>query len=80
MLVEITILIIAILSVIVLFRAVKEFLPLIVNSLGALIVLFILNYFSFGILINIWSILIVAVGGFAGLVLVVLLHFLGIAF
>jgi hypothetical protein len=80
MLVEITVLIIALLAAIVIFRGLKRFLPLIINSLGALIVLWILNYFGLGILINIWSVLVVAIGGFAGLVLVVLLHFLGIAF
>lgn len=80
MLVEIVLLILAILAAIVLYRAVKELLPLIINSIGALIVLWILNFFGLGIIINIWSILIVAIGGFAGLVLVVLLHVLGIAF
>jgi hypothetical protein len=80
MLVEIIILILAILAIVVAYRAIKKLTPLILNSIGALILLWILNVFGLGIAINIWSILIVAIGGFAGLVLVVLLHLLGIAF
>jgi len=80
MLVEIVVLILAILALIVLFRMLKELTPIIINSIGALILLWILNFFGFGIAINIWSVLIVAIGGFAGLVLIVLLHILGIAF
>ena len=80
MLVEIILLILAILAVVVMFRVLKNFLPLLINSIGALIVLMILNFFGLGIAINIWSILIVAIGGFAGLLLIVLLHLLGIAF
>ena len=80
MLVEIVLIILVILSAIVIFRAVKKLLPLVLNSIGALIVLWILNLFGLGIAINIWSIVIVAIGGFVGLLLVVLLHLLGIAF
>ena len=80
MLVEIVILILAVLAIVVAYRALKKLTPLILNSIGALILLWILNILGFGIAINIWSILIVAIGGFAGLILVVLLNLLGIAF
>lgn len=81
MLLEIILIVVAILFVVVLFRALKKIWPLVVNSVFALIVLWLLNaIFKLGVIINIWSILVVAIGGFAGLLLVVLLHILGIAF
>jgi hypothetical protein len=80
MLVEIVLVILVILSAIVIYRAAKKLLPLILNSIGALILLWILNILGLGVAINIWSIVIVAIGGFVGLLLVVLLHLLGIAF
>jgi len=80
MLVEIILVILAILAAIVIFRAMKQLWPVIVNSIGALILLWLLNFIGLKIAINIWSILIVAIGGFVGLLLVILLHLLGIAF
>ena len=80
MIVEIILLILAILAVIVVYRTLKDFTPLLINSIGALLVLWALNFIGLKIAVDIWSILIVAIGGFAGLLLVVLLHLLGIAF
>ena len=80
MLIEIILVILAILAAIVIFRAMKQLWPVIVNSIGALILLWLLNFIGLKIAINIWSILIVAIGGFVGLLLVILLHLLGIAF
>jgi len=81
MLAEIILVILAILFVIVAFKMLKKFWPLIINSVIALVILMLLNgILKVGVAVNLWSILIVAIGGLPGLVLVVLLHILGIAF
>ncbi|MFH1393500.1 MAG: pro-sigmaK processing inhibitor BofA family protein [Candidatus Micrarchaeota archaeon] len=81
MLAEIILLILVILFAVVAIKMLKRFGPLILNSFVALIVLWILNaVFGLGIDVNIFSILIVAIGGLPGLLLVVLLKILGIAF
>ena len=62
-------------------RFLKEPMLIIANSILGLLAFFILNaYLHIGIVINIWSILAVAFGGLAGFLLVLLLHFLGMAF
>ena len=54
---------------------------LLINSLVGMGILILLNYLPFvNVTINIWSILIVAIGGVPGIVLVVLLSYFGIAF
>ncbi len=54
---------------------------LIVNSVIGIILLLLINLFPIiDVDINIWSILIVALGGIPGLILVILLSMLGIAF
>ncbi len=54
---------------------------LIFNSIAGIISFFLLNtFFDLGIVINFWSVAIVALGGIGGVILVLLLHFLGIAF
>lgn len=63
------------------FRFLKDPVLILWNSVFGIIVFFALDYFfGLGIPISFFSIAIVAVGGFAGLVFVILLHFLGIAF
>lgn len=52
---------------------------IIINSLVGLVLLVIVNFFPFiNISINIWTILIVALGGIPGLLLLVLLELAGI--
>jgi len=80
MLIEIIVLIFAILAAIVIYRILKAVVPLIINSIVALIVLLSLNSIGLGIEISIWSVLTVAIGGVPGLILVVALHLLKIAF
>jgi hypothetical protein len=53
----------------------------IANSVMGIIVFFVLNYFfALGIPINVFSVGLVALGGLAGVMLVVLIHFLGLGF
>ena len=78
---EILGLILAIIIVIVLFRVARNIPALIGNAVIGVIILVILNLcLSPPVVINIWSILISAIGGIAGVIIVVVLHFLGIAF
>ncbi len=54
---------------------------LIVNSIIAIIVMFLLNaIFGLGIPINIITVLIVAIGGLVGLLLVIILRLMKVAF
>jgi hypothetical protein len=60
---------------------VKNIGALIVNAVIGVVLLWILNLFlSPPVVINIWSVLISAIGGILGVIIVLLLHFLGIAF
>ena len=78
---EIIGLILAIIVAVILFRALKSLPALIVNAVIGVIVLWLLNLFlSPPVAINIWSILISAIGGLGGIVIVLVLHFLGLAF
>jgi len=64
-----------------LFRFLKDPAPILTNSIIGIVVLFVLDYFfSLGIPIDFLSIAIVAVGGVAGIIFVLLLHFLGLGF
>jgi hypothetical protein len=81
LLIELIVVVVAMVVLYLLFQLVKEIAPLILNSIAGLIVFFILNIvFGLGIPVNFWSILAVALGGFVGLLLVLILHFLGLAF
>ena len=53
---------------------------LIINSLIAIVILFVVNMFGAGIPVNILTILIVALAGLPGLVLLLILHFLRLGF
>lgn len=78
---EILGLILAIIVVVVLFRVARSIPALIGNAVIGVVILVILNLFlSPPVVINIWSILISAIGGIAGVIIVLVLHFLGIAF
>jgi hypothetical protein len=53
----------------------------IVNTIMGLIILVLANFaFHLGITYSIWTILICAIGGIPGAILVIVLHILGIAF
>lgn len=75
-----TFLLIALLVIIV-WKLGKGIIWLVVNSVIGLVVLVLLNFLPFiNITINIWSVLIVALGGIPGIILVILLSHFGIAF
>lgn len=80
MIIEIIALLIGIVVLYLLFKLTKSLIGLVIHAILALLVLLGLDVLGFGIVINIWSVLIVALGGFIGLVLVVALHILRIAF
>ncbi|PIN85455.1 MAG: hypothetical protein COV47_02090 [Candidatus Diapherotrites archaeon CG11_big_fil_rev_8_21_14_0_20_37_9] len=71
----------AIALVIVAWKLGKGIFWLLINSVLGMAVLIILNYLPFvNVTINIWSILIAALGGIPGIILVILLSQFGIAF
>ncbi|NYZ77721.1 pro-sigmaK processing inhibitor BofA family protein [Candidatus Micrarchaeota archaeon] len=74
-------LLIALLIVYLIFRFLKNPIYIIANSIAGIIIFVILNFFfGLGIPINIFSVGIVAVGGILGVLLVLLIHFLGLGF
>lgn len=82
MLFEIFAFILALLLVGAVFRFIHEFnlKNLILNAIAGLISLFILNLFGIAIPINFLTIFIIAITGMVGLIIILLFHFLGIAF
>ena len=78
---QIITLIIVILAVLVFFHFVKNLFVLAINSVIGFFALFGINLFlSNPIPINFWSVIIVAIGGIFGLIIELILHFLGWAF
>ncbi len=78
---EILGLILAIIVVAVLFKVFRNIVGLVVNAVIGVVILWLLNLLlTPPVAINIWSILISAIGGIAGVIIVIVLHFLGIAF
>ncbi len=54
---------------------------IIANSIMGIIIFLVLNlFFGLGIPITVFSVGLVAIGGLAGVILVILLHFLGLGF
>jgi hypothetical protein len=79
--IEIGALLLAIFLLYVVFRFLKNPLLMILNSVLGFVALVILNVvFQLGIIINFWSIAIIALGGVGGLIVIVLLNFLGLGF
>jgi len=69
------------LLVVVALKFGKGIVWLAINSLVGIVVLILLNFLPFvNIVINIWSVLIVVLGGIPGIILVILLSHFGIAF
>ena len=81
LLIEIFALLLAVVILYVLYKLLKHIIKLAINSIAGIIILFLLNLiFGLGIPINIFTILIVALSGLGGVVLILILHFLGLAF
>jgi len=73
-------LLVALLIVYAIYRFLKNPVYIIANSIMGIVVFAILNLFGAAIPINIYSVGIVAIGGLPGVVLVLLIHFLGLGF
>ena len=81
LLVEIGAVILAGVILYILYRLLKELVKLAINSIAGIVLLFLLNLlFGLGIPINIFTIVIVALSGVGGVFLILILHFLGLAF
>lgn len=73
-------LLVALLIVYVIIRFLKDPMYIIANSIMGIVLFLILNLAGVGIPINIYSVGIAAIGGIAGVVLVLIIHFLGLGF
>lgn len=63
------------------YRFFKNPMAILANSVLGIIAFFVLDVvFKLGIPIDFWTIAVVALGGFGGVVLVLVLHFLGLGF
>lgn len=79
--IELGTLLVALFLLYFLIRFLKNPLHIIANSIGGILIFFILNFvFNLQIPINIISVAVVGLGGIFGVFLVLLLHFLGLAF
>ncbi len=73
-------LLVALVIVYLIYRFLKNPMYIIANSIMGIVIFFVLNLFGAGIPIDILSVGIVAIGGILGVVLVLLIHFLGLGF
>ncbi|MEW6749055.1 MAG: pro-sigmaK processing inhibitor BofA family protein [Candidatus Micrarchaeota archaeon] len=79
--IELGALILAAFILYVVYRFLNNPLLLIANSILGFVALVLLNaVFGLGIAINFWSLVVIALGGVGGLVIVVVLHLLGLGF
>ena len=74
----ITLLVIAIIILIVVFLALKAAKYLIVHAILGVIVLFIARLVGIGVAIDWKTVIICAIGGIPGAILIIILHFLGV--
>jgi inhibitor of the pro-sigma K processing machinery len=78
---ELLALLVAVILIYVLWKLLKVIWYLLANSIMGIIVFWVLNaFFGLGIPINILSIAIVAIAGIPGVLIVLLIHFLGLGF
>jgi pro-sigmaK processing inhibitor BofA len=81
LLIEIATVLIALVILYILWKLLKLFAYLIVNSIIGILIFYLFNtYFAVGIPINLLSIGIVAIAGIPGVVLVLIIHYLGLGF
>jgi len=79
--IEIGTVIVALVALWLLFTFIQNPIALIMNSIVAIVILMLLNLiFRMGIPINIITVLVVAIGGIIGLLLILLLRFSNVAF
>jgi pro-sigmaK processing inhibitor BofA len=81
LLAELATLLVAVVIIYILWKILEDATQLAVNSIIGIIVFWLLNqFFGLGIPINWLTILIVALAGIPGVILVLLIHFLGLGF
>jgi hypothetical protein len=79
--IELAALLAALFVLYLIYRFMKQPMAVLANSVLGFIVFLALDLiFGLGIPINFWSIAVVALGGFGGVILVLVLHFLGLGF
>ncbi len=79
--VEIGSVVFALLVLLFLLMFIQNPIALVINSLIAILILFLINaIFGFGIPINILTVLIVVIGGLVGLLLIIVLRLMKVAF
>jgi len=77
---EIIVLVIAILIALLLFKLFGSFVRLAINAIIGLLILYIAKFLGLQVAISIWTILICALGGVFGAVIVIILSYFRIAF
>ncbi len=80
MLTELIILLVIIGVVFIVGYVFKKFFMLVINSIIGFFALFAVKLLLPALVINLWSILFVAIGGIFGLLAVIILHLIGVAF
>ena len=81
MIVELIALIIVVFVMFILFKSFKRIIIFVINSIIGLLALFGFNaMFDVAIKINVWSFLITGIGGSIGFIVILVIHFLGLAF
>ena len=77
---EILVLVVALIVAFVLYKLLDNSIHLIIHAVIGLAILYIARFFGLKVAISIWTILICALGGSIGAVIVVMLSYLKIAF
>jgi len=77
---EILVLVVALIVAFVLYKLLDNSIHLIIHAVIGLAILYIAKFFGLKVAISIWTILICALGGSIGAVIVVMLSYLKIAF
>ncbi len=78
--IEIALVVAAIIAVIVAYRMLKMAKALAVNAIVGVVILLAANFLDVGVELSIWAILICAIAGIPGAILVALLAYLDVAF
>ncbi|MBN1646108.1 pro-sigmaK processing inhibitor BofA family protein [Candidatus Woesearchaeota archaeon] len=81
MIIDILAVVVTALIIFFLWKVVKKIFIFAINSVIGIFAMIGLNYlFNWGIVINFWSAVVVAIGGIIGVIIVIILHFTGLAF
>lgn len=78
--VEIGIVVLALVALAIAYRILKTVKTLVINAIIGVIILLAANWAGAGVAISIWAVLVCAVAGIPGAILVILLSYLDIAF